>query len=655
MARRRPLPDLPALVRGLRRRRDRRPARDRRRASTTSSGSASTGSGSTRRCRRRTTTGATTSATTRPCTPSSARSRTSTRSSPRPASAGSACCSTSSRTTRATATPGSRTRCTGRDARYRDYYVWADPAPGGGPPNNWESNFGGSAWELHEPTGQYFLQELPADAARPQLVERRRPRGVRRDPALLVRARDRRLPHRRLPRDRQGPRAARRPGGDRGRPPRGPPARRQAGVLDEPARGPRRAAPLARRSPTRDDPRRILVGETYVLDLDQLIPFYGDGRGRAAPRVQLPLRPRRARRRRAARDRRGRGGEAARGRVAGVHGLQPRRGPARDALGRRRPAPGARGAAAAAHAARDAVPLLRRRARAARGRDRLAHGARPGRAPHRRPVAQPRRLPHADAVDGRAGRRLHADGGDAVAAVRRPRDQRRGPARRPGLHAAPRARPDRAAARARGPARAAPTRRCPRPTARGRGGAATASPSRSTSRARGRRRSTGSPGGWRSATDRARDGEAIDGALALGPWRASSWSWRDDRRARPAAVGRGLAVRVARRRRPRATPGAYHALFGRDSLDRVAAGPAGAPRRRARDAAGAGRAAGDDDRPRDRGGARQDRARVPRRAARAVRGGRLPPAARRRASPTTARPTRRRGGSCCSTRSATPS
>ena len=124
------------------------------------SGSASTGSGSTRRCRRRTTTGATTSATTPPCIPISGRSRTSTRWWPRPASAGSACCSTSSPTTRATAIPGSRTRSPGRDARHRDCYVWADPAPGGGPPNNWESNFGGSAWELHEPTGQCFLKNF---------------------------------------------------------------------------------------------------------------------------------------------------------------------------------------------------------------------------------------------------------------------------------------------------------------------------------------------------------------------------------------------------------------------------------------------------------------------------------------------------------------
>src|SRR3546814_17367085 len=29
----------------------------------------------------------------------------------------------------------------------RDWYIWRDPAPGGGPPNNWTSDFGGSAWE----------------------------------------------------------------------------------------------------------------------------------------------------------------------------------------------------------------------------------------------------------------------------------------------------------------------------------------------------------------------------------------------------------------------------------------------------------------------------------------------------------------------------
>jgi alpha-glucosidase len=47
----------------------------------------------------------------------------------------------------------------------RDWYLWYDPAPDGRPPNNWLSAFGGSAWEHHEPTGQYyyhaFLPEQP--------------------------------------------------------------------------------------------------------------------------------------------------------------------------------------------------------------------------------------------------------------------------------------------------------------------------------------------------------------------------------------------------------------------------------------------------------------------------------------------------------------
>ena len=39
----------------------------------------------------------------------------------------------------------------------RDWYIWRDSAPGGGPPNNWISDFGGSAWEWDAATGQYFL------------------------------------------------------------------------------------------------------------------------------------------------------------------------------------------------------------------------------------------------------------------------------------------------------------------------------------------------------------------------------------------------------------------------------------------------------------------------------------------------------------------
>lgn len=39
----------------------------------------------------------------------------------------------------------------------RDWYIWRDPAPDGGPPNNWTSDFGGSSWEYDAATGQYYL------------------------------------------------------------------------------------------------------------------------------------------------------------------------------------------------------------------------------------------------------------------------------------------------------------------------------------------------------------------------------------------------------------------------------------------------------------------------------------------------------------------
>jgi alpha-glucosidase len=44
----------------------------------------------------------------------------------------------------------------GRTSAKRDWYVWCDPAPGGGPPNNWLSRFGDSAWEFDARSGQYY-------------------------------------------------------------------------------------------------------------------------------------------------------------------------------------------------------------------------------------------------------------------------------------------------------------------------------------------------------------------------------------------------------------------------------------------------------------------------------------------------------------------
>ncbi len=52
-----------------------------------------------------------------------------------------------------------------RDHPKRDWYIWRDAKPDGSPPNNWISDFGGSAWEWDADTGQYyyhaFLKEQP--------------------------------------------------------------------------------------------------------------------------------------------------------------------------------------------------------------------------------------------------------------------------------------------------------------------------------------------------------------------------------------------------------------------------------------------------------------------------------------------------------------
>jgi alpha-glucosidase len=54
-----------------------------------------------------------------------------------------------------------------RRGRKRDWYIWKDPAANGGPPNNWLSVFGGSAWEYDGGSGQYFYHAFLA--AQPDL------------------------------------------------------------------------------------------------------------------------------------------------------------------------------------------------------------------------------------------------------------------------------------------------------------------------------------------------------------------------------------------------------------------------------------------------------------------------------------------------------
>jgi trehalose-6-phosphate hydrolase len=44
-----------------------------------------------------------------------------------------------------------------KQSPYRNFYIWRDPKPDGSAPTNWQSKFGGSAWEYDEQTGQYYL------------------------------------------------------------------------------------------------------------------------------------------------------------------------------------------------------------------------------------------------------------------------------------------------------------------------------------------------------------------------------------------------------------------------------------------------------------------------------------------------------------------
>ncbi|SES70851.1 trehalose-6-phosphate hydrolase [Salinibacillus kushneri] len=43
-----------------------------------------------------------------------------------------------------------------KENEFRDFYIWKDPVDGD-VPNNWQSKFGGPAWQYDEKTGQYYL------------------------------------------------------------------------------------------------------------------------------------------------------------------------------------------------------------------------------------------------------------------------------------------------------------------------------------------------------------------------------------------------------------------------------------------------------------------------------------------------------------------
>ena len=159
-----------------------------------------------------------------------------------------------------------------RHSPRRDWYVWADPAPDGGPPNNWLDATGASAWSFEERTGQYYLHNfLPGqpdlnwwnDEVRGEFEEILRywfDRGIAGVRIDVAHALHHDLQLRDNPPAPEGPasRFGQEPVYSMNRP-------EVHGVY----RSWRKLADEYR-------PERLLLGETWVLDPQRLASFYGD-------------------------------------------------------------------------------------------------------------------------------------------------------------------------------------------------------------------------------------------------------------------------------------------------------------------------------------------------------------------------------------------
>jgi alpha-glucosidase len=153
-----------------------------------------------------------------------------------------------------------------------DFYVWSD---GDGPPNNWLSSFGGRAWSRDAHSGRWYLHNFAPeqpdldwwnDAVRDEFDDilrfwfERGVAGFRIDVCHgIVKDRELRDDPASTPDDHP---AVRRHG------------LRQIFSMNRPEV--HQVLQRWRKVADAQDPPRILVGETYVLDLDQLIPYYGE-------------------------------------------------------------------------------------------------------------------------------------------------------------------------------------------------------------------------------------------------------------------------------------------------------------------------------------------------------------------------------------------
>jgi alpha-glucosidase len=172
--------------------------------------------------------------------------------------------------------PWFRAALADRAAPARGYYVWADPRPKGGPPNNWRDATGGPAWTLDGRSGQYYLHNfLPSQ---PDLnwwnpaVHRefrevlsfwsgRGIAGFRIDVAHGL-YHDDQL--------RDNPPAG----------PDAPPMLRRQGLLPVYSSGRPEVHGVYRQwrqLAERYDPPRLLLGETWVYPVEAMARYYGDG------------------------------------------------------------------------------------------------------------------------------------------------------------------------------------------------------------------------------------------------------------------------------------------------------------------------------------------------------------------------------------------
>ncbi|HZB02229.1 MAG TPA: alpha-amylase family glycosyl hydrolase [Actinomycetota bacterium] len=174
----------------------------------------------------------------------------------------------------------------GRDAQHHDWYVWADGRPDGSAPNNWRSSFGGPAWTWDETIGRYylhnFLPEQPdlnwwnpgvADAF-DDILRFWLDRGVagfRIDVAhALVKDRELRDDTPALDTD--------------------DPMVRRHGLRSDFSMNRPEAHDVLRRWRALSEPARgVLLGETWVMDLEALARFYGSGEDELHLALNVPF------------------------------------------------------------------------------------------------------------------------------------------------------------------------------------------------------------------------------------------------------------------------------------------------------------------------------------------------------------------------------